>query len=130
MYEIINIVDQILDVHKDDEGNIVIDDMQFEVADTDKNKEYRIVAYSLQDGTDNIRVSFDLWNNEDECYEEIGYGFYDSDGGQITESAGEDLEDLKLQEAVIGRIFAVTLPYLSTVRDLDQFLKEHKIEVL
>ena len=129
MYKIINEADQYVYAHRDEEGNIVLDDYTFEVEDTNIGKQYRIVAYSLQDGTDNIRVSFDLWNEDEECYEEIGYGFYDSDGGQICDSAGEDIEDLELQNKVTEKLFDYMLPTFSTVKDLDEFLKEYKLDI-
>ena len=127
MYKIINEADQYVYAHKDEEGNIVLDDYTFEIEDCNTGKQYRVGAYSLQDGTDNIRVSFDLWNDEDECYEEIGYGFYDSDGGQIAESAGEDLDDLELQEKVINRLFDYDMPFFATTVDLDEFLEGYGI---
>ena len=127
MYKVISEYDQVIAVHRDEEENIVIDDYQYEVEDLNTGKQYRIVAYSLQDGTDNIRVSFDLWNQEDGCFEEVGYGFYDSDGGQIAESAGEDLDDLELQEKVINRLFNYDMPFFANTVDLDKFLEEYGI---
>ena len=127
MYKVINNTDQNVFAHKDEEGNIVLDDYTFEIEDCNTGKQYRVDAYSLQDGTDNIRVSFDLWNDEDECYEEIGYGFYDSDGGQIAESAGEDLDDLELQEKVISRLFDYDMPFFATTVDLNEFLEGYGI---
>ena len=126
MYKIINEVDQYVYAHRDEEGNVVLDDYTFEVEDTNTGKQYRIVAYSLQDGTDNIRVSFDLWNKDEECYEEIGYGFYDSVGGQICDSAGEDIEDLELQNKVTEMLFDYELPTFRTVKDLDKFFTDYK----
>ena len=128
MYKVINNTDQNVFAHRDEEGNIVLDAYTFEIKDCNTGKQYRVDAYSLQDGTDNIRVSFALWNDENKCYEEIGYGFYDSDGGQIAESAGEDIEDTKLQTAVIGRLFGFDIPVFSTTRELEEVLKEYKIE--
>lgn len=127
MYKVISEYDQVIAVHRDEEENIVIDDYQYEVEDLNTGRQYRIVAYSLQDGTDNIRVSFDLWNQEDGCFEEAGYGFYDSDGGQIAESAGEDLDDLELQEKVVNRLFDYDMPFFATTVDLDKFLEEYGI---
>lgn len=130
MYKVINSTDQNVFAHKDEEGNIVLDDYTFEIEDCNTGKQYRVDAYSLQDGTDNIRVSFDLWNDKDECYKEIGYGFYDSDGGQIAESAGEDIEDTKLQTAVIGRLFGFDIPVLSITKELEEVLEGYTIESL
>ena len=130
MYKIINEADQYVYAHRDEEGNIVLDDFTFEVEDTNIGKQYRVVAYSLQDGTDNIRVSFDLWNEDEECYEEIGYGFYDSDGGQICDSAGEDIEDLELQNKVTEKLFDCILPTFRTVEDLDDFFIDHQLDII
>lgn len=129
MYKIINEVDQYVYAHRDEEGNIVLDDYTFEVEDTNTGKQYRITAYSLQDGTDNIRVSFDLWNEDEECYEEIGYGFYDSDGGQICDPAGEDIEDLELQNKVTEKLFDYMLPTFRVEKDLDELLKDYKLSI-
>ena len=130
MYKIINEADQYVYAHRDEEGNIVLDDFTFEVEDTNIGKQYRIIAYSLQDGTDNIRVSFDLWNEDEECFEEIGYGFYDSDGGQICDSAGEDIEDLELQNKVTEKLFDCILPTFRTVEDLDDFFTDHQLDII
>ena len=123
MYKVLTDNEQVIAVHRDEEENIVIDDYQYEVEDLNTGKQYRISVYSLQDGTDNIRVNFDLWNQEDGCFEETGYGFYDSDGGQIAESAGEDLDDLELQEKVISRLFDYDMPFFATTVDLNVFSK-------
>lgn len=127
MYKVLVDNEQFIAVHRDEEENIVVDDYQYEVEDLSTGKQYRISAYSLQDGTDNIRVNFDLWNQEDGCFEEAGYGFYDSDGGQIAESAGEDLDDLELQEKVISRLFDYDIPFFATTVDLDEFLEGYGI---
>ena len=129
MYKVIAEQDQVVAIHRDENENIVIDDLQFEVEDLNTGKQYRVVAYSLQDGTDNIRLSFDLWNNEDECFEEIGYGFYDSDGGIIGDSAGEDIEDTELQDKVVEQIFDYMLPTFRTVKNLDEVVSEYSIGI-
>ena len=128
MYKVIAEDDQVIVAHRDENDNVVLDDYQYEVEDLNTGKQYRVVAYSLQDGTDNIRVSFDLWNDEDECYEEIGYGFYDSDGGQVAESAREDLKDIELQSRITDRLFSYDLPTFSTTKDLTKLLEEYVIE--
>lgn len=97
----------------DENGNPIINDFVFEFEETKTNNIYRVSAYSLQDGTDTIRVSFDLLdreavgdtNNFNENYEEVAYGFYDDNGNLIVEDAGCDLDDTVLQEAVIRTIF-------------------------
>lgn len=97
----------------DESKTPIINNFVFEFEDTKTNNIYRVSAYSLQDGTDSIRVSFDLLdkeavgdtNNFNENYEEVAYGFYDDDGNLIVEDAGCDLEDTILQETVIRTIF-------------------------
>ena len=94
-------------------GEVIITDFVFEFEDDKTKNIYRVVAYSLQDGTDHVRVSFDLLdreiaerdNNFNENYEEVAYGFYSTDGTLVTESAGEDLEDKDIQNAVVKLIF-------------------------
>ena len=127
MYKI-NLDDQVIVVHRDENNNIVIDDYQYEVEDLNTGKQYRIVAYSLQDGTDNIRLSFDLWNNEDECFEEQDYCFFDSDGGQTDGTEGEYVEDETLFNKVVDRLFNVDIPTFRTTVDLNQLLQDYSIE--
>ena len=94
-------------------GEVIISDFTFEFENEETKDIYRVVAYSLQDGTDHVRVSFDLLdreiaerdNNFNENYEEVAYGFYSTDGTLVAESAGCDLEDKNIQSAVVKLIF-------------------------
>lgn len=104
----------------DESKTPIINDFVFEFEDTKTNNIYRVSAYSLQDGTDNIRVSFDLLNREmaekennfNENYEEVAYGFYADDGYLVVEDAGCDLDDTVLQEVVVRTIFDHYVDYV------------------
>lgn len=100
-YEILN--NPVFDLSEDENGNTILLDVNFEIKDTNNNKVYRAVAYSLQDGTDTIRLSFDMLNEDDE-FEEIGYGYYDDSFNIVAEDAGNDIEDTELQDFVIDTV--------------------------
>ena len=96
-----------------EKGEVIITDFTFEFEDEETKDIYRVVVYSLQDGTDHVRVSFDLLdreiaerdNNFNENYEEVAYGFYSVDGTLAVENAGCDLGDRNIQSAVVKLIF-------------------------
>ena len=130
MFSTYNVIkaDQIIEVHKDENSSIVIDDIEFEVEDLETEQHYKINAYSLQDGSDYIRIDFYLWNTENECYENVGFEFYKPDGRKVTDRVGADVEDAELQEKVEESIFDYTIPTLSTVKDLKDYLQDYIID--
>lgn len=130
--------------HLDSNNNPVIDDLVFEVENTSTKEIYRIQCYSINpEVEDTIRISFDklLQNSplEDSTaseYEEVAYGFYDTDGG-VLEIVEDLVEDLLLQDIVVKAIFThyipyarvdkhgVENPYEATLQEvLDKFIKE------